>query len=418
MAVMAAPRRKEDWSAAELQTLRGMSIDTLGSPPADLSNRVADDARAAQLGQRLFGDARMSANKRVSCASCHDPAAGFTDRFATGHGMAVGTRRTMPIAPAIYSAWQFWDGRADSLWAQALGPIENPGEHGSTRGQVADLVARHYRRDYERVFGQMPIKPVGRASPLGNAEARRNWGLLPLERKRAIDTVFANVAKAIAAFERTQRLPGTRFDRYVAWLLDGQKGPSPLTPSETVGLRIFVGKGRCSTCHSGPLFSNGEFANTGVSDRRLDDGRTSAIAKALADPFNCRGMFNDAVARRCEELDFVASGSAELVGAFKVPSLRGVALRPPYMHAGQLSSLDAVIRHYERASPARLGRSQLKPFDLDDKERRGLLAFLATLDPAVNVGRPSKVIGKPSVHPPHQPRGGGGRNATSAKSLS
>ena len=382
VSVMAAPRRVNDWSAAELQTLRRMSIDTLGSPPADPTNRVADDVRAADLGQRLFGDARMSANGRVSCASCHNPAAGFTDRFATGHGVAAGTRRTMPVVPAIYSAWQFWDGRADSLWAQALGPIENPVEHGFTRGQVVDLIAKFYRRDYERVFGPLTLPSIGNASPLGNRDARRRWASLSAEERRATDIVFANVAKAIAAFERTLRLPETQFDRYVAWLLDGRKGPPPLTSNETVGLRVFIGKGRCSTCHSGPLFTNNEFANTGVPDRRLDNGRASAIPKALADPFNCRGAFNDAVARRCDELDFVASGSADVLGAFKVPSLRGVALRPPYMHAGQLRSLEAVIRHYERASPARVGRTQLRPLTLDDEERRGLIAFLTTLNPA------------------------------------
>lgn len=365
--------------------MRSLSIDNLKPPPADPTNRVADDPSAAELGGLLFGDVRLSANGKVSCATCHDPANGFTDRTPTGHGIASGTRRTMPIAPAVYSTWQFWDGRADSLWAQALGPIENPLEHGFTRGGVAGVVRANYAKHYTSLFGPLPRFRDGRASPLGDAAARHAWEVKPASERDAIDQVFANAGKAIAAFERRQKIQPGRFDAYVRTLSLPTPAASPLSVQEVQGLRIFIGKGRCTTCHSGPLFTNNEFANTGVPARRglpQDRGRIDGVGKALSDPFNCRGRFNDAQTRQCEELEFAVTGDEEQIGAFNVPSLRGVALRPPYMHAGQFPSLDAAVRHYSAAPAAPAGHSQLRPLGLSSSERRSLVAFLQTLSPA------------------------------------
>ncbi|HEY0086183.1 MAG TPA: cytochrome c peroxidase [Allosphingosinicella sp.] len=382
----AAPAAPERWSPDELELLRSLSIDSLEPLPSDPSNKVADDPRTAELGRLLFSDGRLSANGKVSCASCHDPAHGFTDRTATGRGVGTGTRRTMPIAPAVYAPWQFWDGRADSLWAQALGPIENPAEHGFTRGEVASAIRTRYAGRYTALFGPLPNLRGERASPLGDRAARRRWAAMPIEQREAVDRVFANAGKAIAAFERLQPVPETRFDLYVRWLGSGSREASPLSSTEVAGLRIFTGKGGCTSCHSGPLLTNNEFANTGVPATRgapLDRGRIGGIGKAFADPFNCRGNFSDDPERRCPELDFAVAGSEEQVRAFKVPSLRGVALRQPYMHAGQLRTLDAVVRHYSAAPKAPAGQSQLKPLRLKAAERRRLVAFLKTLNPVV-----------------------------------
>lgn len=372
------------WSRDELQLLRSLSIDSLRSPPGDPTNRVADDPAAAVLGRLLFSDVRLSANGKVSCATCHDPANGFTDRTATGRGLGTGTRRTMPIAPAVYSPWQFWDGRADSLWSQALGPIENPLEHGFTRGETAAVVRAKYATPYTRLFGPLPRFQSGRASPVGDAAAQRAWKKKPAAERGAIDKIFANAGKAIAAFERRQKIQPSRFDAYVRTLTSASSSASPLSALEIQGLRIFIGKGRCTTCHSGPLLTNNEFANTGVppkEDLPPDRGRIDGISKALADPFNCRGRFSDAHKDHCEELEFAVAGLEEQVRAYKVPSLRGVALRPPYMHAGQFRSLDAVVRHYSEAPAAPTGHSQLKPLGLSSSERRSLVAFLKTLSP-------------------------------------
>lgn len=378
---------RPEWSAGEMQVLRSLWIGTLGPVPADPSNRVADDPSAAALGRALFSDTRLSANGRVSCATCHQPSNGFTDAVPVGRGVGIGTRRTMPIAQAVYSPWQFWDGRADSLWSQALGPVENPLEHGFTRTHVGRVLASHYRRPYEQLFGPLPDLsdlrrfPL-RASPVGDHEARAAWAAMTAEDQMTVDRVYANFGKSIAAFERGLKLPPTRFDRYVAGLA-GAGPASPLSPSETAGLKLFIGKGRCITCHNGPMLSNGGFANTGVPPRPgqpIDAGRLDGVRTALADPFNCKGAFSDARKDECEELDFAVKDSPEQIRAYKVPSLRGVGQRAPYMHAGQFASLAQAIDHYTHAPKSVRGTSQLKPVSLTPRERRNLIAFLRTLD--------------------------------------
>ena len=107
-----------------------LSLGALEALPPDPSNRWAEDERAADLGHRLFFDARLSANGRVSCATCHDPDRDFQDGVPLAKGVGTTERRTMPVAATAYSPFLFWDGRKDSQWAQALGPLESPVEHG------------------------------------------------------------------------------------------------------------------------------------------------------------------------------------------------------------------------------------------------------------------------------------------------
>ncbi len=376
------------WLADELKVLRSVWIGTLPSAPANPSNRYADDPAAAALGRSLFSDTRLSTNNRVSCATCHKASHGFTDGLPTGRGVGVGNRRTMPIAQAVYSPWQFWDGRADSLWSQALGPVENPLEHGSTRMEVARVLATRYRRPYERVFGPLPNLSDShrfptRASPIGDRPAKLAWtGMAPADR-HVINRIYANFGKSIEAFERTLKVRATRFDGYVAGILEAPVRHTSLSSSEIAGLRLFIGKAQCVTCHNGPMFSNAGFANTGVPVRRrsrLDMGRIDGARKAVADPFNCKGAYSDAGGRHCDELEFMVLDQPSQIRAFKVPSLRGVGQRAPYMHAGQFATLTQVINHYDRAPKALRGTSELKPLHLTALERRDLSAFLRTLD--------------------------------------
>jgi cytochrome c peroxidase len=376
------------WSPDDLALLRTLWHGALDPAPADPSNRVADNPVAATLGQSLFSDRRLSANGRVSCASCHQPEHGFTDARAVGQGMSSGARRTMPVAVAVYSPWQFWDGRADSLWAQALGPVENPAEHGFTRTQVARAIASRYRDAYERTFSPLPKMddlqrfPV-RASPAGDARARAAWAGMSSADQAAVNEIFANFGKAIAAYERTLKVRPGRFDLYLAGLFGAPGNPEPLAAHEVAGLRLFIGKGQCVTCHNGPLLSNQGFANTGVPPRPgrpADRGRAAGVRKAIDDPFNCQGVYSDARREVCEELEFAVVDSPAQVGAFKAPSLRGVSQRAPYMHAGQLASLAQVVDHYNRAPKAAVGVSELRPLHLSVSERRQIVAFLRTLD--------------------------------------
>jgi cytochrome c peroxidase len=283
----------------------------------------------------------------------------------------------MPIAGTAYSPFLFWDGRKDSQWAQALGPMESAVEHGGSRAQYAHVIAEHYRDEYERTFGPLPelsaIPRVG--GPVPDPAARAAWDAMTDEQRVAVTQVYVNIGKAIAAFERRVQYGPSRFDRYV----DGAE--DVLTRDERAGLRLFIGKANCTQCHNGPLFTNNEFHNTGVpaaAIAKVDHGRTSGAKDVLADEFNCRSRWSDA-REQCSELEFLVSEGHTLERAFKVPSLRNVAGRAPYMHAGQLATLEDVVAHYNAAAPAPSGHSELKPLRLTPRELQQLVAFLRAL---------------------------------------
>lgn len=396
---------RERWTADELGVLASLRLNQLPPPPADPSNAVEQRADAAALGKRLFSDTRFSSNQAVSCASCHAPDKQFQDGLPVGQGVGTGTRRAMPLVGAAHSPWLFWDGRKDSLWSQALGPLEDAVEHGGNRTRYVRLIQSHYRADYEAVFGPMPtlaaVPPD--ASPLGSAAQRSAWNAMSPRSQDDVNRVFANMGKAIAAYEKTLAYGESRFDGYVkATLAKDARASQWLTPQEASGLRLFIGKGQCVTCHNGPLLSDQHFHNTAVPQRdpaRPDLGRSAAIAKVQGDEFNCLGRFSDAKPESCQELRFIVGDAPALAGAFKTPSLRNVALRAPYMHAGQLASLEDVIGHYVKAPAATVGHTELAhgepghsqrlPIRLSDAEIKNLAAFLATLSgPIVERAQP------------------------------
>ncbi len=356
-----------EWTPAELEALAAMS--PLEAPPADPTNRVADDPAAARLGQWLFFDPSLSGNGRISCATCHDPAKGFSDGKSVAETLGRGTRRTPTVVNAAYQRWLFWDGRVDSLWAQAVQPIENPLEMGGDRRAVAGYLAREgdLRRAYEQVFGAPP--DPGRA-----------------------DLVFANVGKAIAAYERRLVRGDAPFDRYVAHLTGRPGGDEgALDSAARRGLHLFLGRARCSLCHSGPSFSDSEFHNTAAPPGEWGDpqdpGRYRGLTLLAADPFNAAGPFSDApqsaAARRLARLRH----TTESFGAFRTPSLRNLAHRAPYMHAGQFKTLGDVLRFYstreELAPTSHHQESILRPLNLSPTELADLEAFLLSLE-----GRP------------------------------
>jgi cytochrome c peroxidase len=378
-------READRWSAQERALLASLHIAQLAPAPGDPSNAVAANPMAAGLGKRLFADPRFSANQAVSCASCHDPGKQFQDGLPVGQGVGAGTRRTMPLAAAAFSPWLFWDGRKDSLWSQALGPLEDPLEHGGNRLQYAQLMRAHYRQQYAAVFGAMPdlARLPANASPLGSASERAAWSGMGQADRDDVSRVFANMGKALAAYQTTLGYAESRLGRYIAGVQGGDAAAlGQLLPQEKRGLRIFIGKNACVTCHNGPWFTDQHFHNTGIAPRgagRPDQGRSAAFAKVGGDEFNCLGRYSDARAQQCGELNFMAADDPHMRGAFKTPGLRNVALRPPYMHAGQVASLADVVRHCAAAPPAPFGHSELQPMKLSEAEVRDVAAFLATL---------------------------------------
>lgn len=382
-----ASTRPSRWSGEERALLRSLSLTSLGPLSPDPSNHVADDPGAAALGQALFFDTRLSGAGAVSCATCHDPEKAFQDGIPLARGVGTTARRTMPVAGTAHGAWFFWDGRADSQWAQALGPLENAVEHGGSRTQYAHEIARHYRTVYEAVFG--PLPELGglpdRAGPVADSAWRAAWGRIPPSRQEDISRVYANLGKAIAAYERRVAFAPTRFDRYVDDELAGRThtAASTLSDDEVAGLRLFIGQGSCVNCHNGPRLTDDHFHNTGVPLPAValpyDSGRVVGVRQALAGEFACTSRYSDATADECAELQFAATEGEELVRAYKTPSLRGVADRAPYMHAGQIATLAAVVAHYDRAPAAPAGHSELRALRLSPRERAQIEAFLRTL---------------------------------------
>jgi cytochrome c peroxidase len=381
------------WTSAQLEELRSMSLAELESLPRDPTNRVADDPRAADLGRRLFFDTRLSSNGRVACSTCHRADRGFQDGIALANGVGTTARRTMPIAGMARSPFLFWDGRKDSLWAQALGPLESPVEHGGTRAQYAHVVADSYAREYEQVFGPLPdlSSVAGSAGPVADRDAASAWSALSTAQRDDVTRVFVNIGKAIAAYERQIQFGASRFDKYVDALTAEQSGPNILTEDEIAGLRLFTGRANCTQCHNGPLLTSNEFHNTGVPPRlelAVDHGRLTGATAVLKDEFNCRSRWSDA-RERCSELEFIVTGVHTLDRAYKVPSLRNVAERAPYMDAGQFATLAEVLDHYNRAPAPAIGHSELRPLRLKPVELRQLEAFLRTLSGPIAFTEPA-----------------------------
>lgn len=386
------PVSPDAWSEQDLETLNALWIGSLEPLPADPSNAVADNPEAVILGNRLFFDTRFSANGNVSCATCHQPDLNFTDGMQKGRGMGKSNRNTRSIIGVAYSPWLYWDGRRDSLWSQALSPLEDPNEHGSNRMQVVRLVAGEetYATMYESLFDELPeadelAELPAHASPAGDEEQVAAWQSMSGPDRQMINDIYTNIGKAIAAYERTLLPEPTRFDAYVEAVLSGDesKQSSLFSKKEILGLQLFLGEARCTECHNGPLLTNHEFHNTGIlsfSGELPDRGRINGVREVLEHEFNCLSIYSDDAEHTCTELEFVRTG-IELIGAMRTPSLRNLSMTEPYMHKGQIASLRETLDHYNLAPDAMIGHNEAEPLGLSWPQTARLEAFLNTLVP-------------------------------------
>ena len=336
----------------------------------DPSNRVSGQDSAIELGRALFFDKGLSSSGTVACGSCHQPERGWTDGKARAGGLARLDRNTQSLFNVRYNRWFGWDGRNDSLWGHSIGPILDQREMGMTGESVAAYVRgqKAYVQQYEAVF------------------------------QRKVDTtppveLLVDLAKAMAAFQETLVSGRTEFDAFRDALKSGDRSAAARYPkSAQRGLQMFVGRGKCHFCHSGPMFTNGEFANAGmryfIGPGKVDEGRFGGINKVRASAFNLLGSYNDDPKKATAWATRHVKQTHNTFGEFKVPSLRNLRQTAPYMHDGSLATLKDVVNHYSNIDLERLhsdGERILEPLKLSDQETLDLVAFLETLSrPAKN----------------------------------
>lgn len=380
-------------------------MSPLPAVPADPTNRWADDEAAAELGHHLFFDTRISP-RGVSCATCHEPARFFTDGRALAQGLGTARRNAPTVVDSARRRWIGWDGKFDTLWSQALSPIEHPDEMGSDRATLVRVVRDDpaLRARYERVFGVFPaeLAATGAADPLAPSAER------DAARAATLDSTTVHLLKALGAYQRKLVSRAAPIDRFVAALKgSGAQGDtaaatdpsapdlsapdlSALDASAMRGLATFVSRGGCFQCHRGSSFTDEEFHTLGLvgaNGRVADDpARLAAVDFLQANPFNAAGPHSDAPNAPKAAMVRGLRRSGELFGQFRTPPLRGVAETAPFMHDGRFDSLEAVVRFYdtlEGSNPVgHHGEMVLEPLELGESGRADLVAFLRALTPS------------------------------------
>jgi cytochrome c peroxidase len=330
----------------------------------DAGNAYARRPAAVALGQRLFIDPRLSAPGTVACASCHAPGLAFADGRARSIGIAEVERNAPSLIDAVHERWMGWDGAADSLWSQALRALTDAREMASSGAHLRLLIE-------------------------GDARLAADWRMASGSAASSLDdeALLVATAKIIAAYVGSLVSARTPFDDFRAALLRGDAAAAARYPADARrGLQLFIGRGRCHLCHVGPRFSHGEFADIGLPffsrPGVVDPGRHAGIAALKASPYNRLSRWADAPVDRTQTLHVEATHRN--FGEFKVPTLRGVADTAPYMHDGQLATLQDVLRHYSELDVERIhsdGERLLEPLKLSDGETADLLAFLRSLSP-------------------------------------
>jgi cytochrome c peroxidase len=283
-------------SEFSVEEIRKILLHGPWPPPlrADPGNRASGQPAAIELGERLFFEPRLSGTGSVLCATCHVPFRAFQDARPRAFGLEQVERNTLSLLNVRFNRRFGWDGAQDRLWAQSIRPLLEPREMRATPAHVAGVMRTLYSREYEAVFG----------SP------------------RPDEQILVDVGKALAAFQETLVTGRTPFDDFRDALERGEDAAAAGYPlAAQRGLLIFVGKGNCSACHSGPQFTNGGLADTGA-------------------PFLVR-----------------------------VPGLRNVVRTAPYLHDGSLATLRDVVRFH----PA------LNEEHLSERELEDLVAFLESL---------------------------------------
>ena len=344
----------QSFSENEWKVIRSLSPAVIQK---DTTNAFETNKEAAILGQHLFFEKRLSSNGEVSCATCHIPEKYFTDGLSVAQGIKPLERNTPTVLNSAHQRWFFWDGRTDALWGQPVQTIEHPSEMNMSRMNALEVIQKDelLSTQWTSVFGTMD--------------------------PQAVDANAMKMAKAIAAYITQLVATDSPFDLFVG----GDK--DAITESAKRGLRFFISDGGCLRCHFGPWFTDGSFHSVGIPPLNggplTDSGRYGAIDSLKQTEFGAGSKFSD-------DKDSVRASITKHIakrkddwGAFKTPSLRNVAQTQPYMHAGQLATLDDVIEHYSTldnfVSADHHRETILVPLNMTSRQKTDLKNFLKTL---------------------------------------
>ena len=328
----------------------------------DPSNHLSGSVEGIAFGKKLFSSVELSGDRTLSCATCHPADNWFHDSKPLSTGQEKLDRNTLALLNLQFHRWYGWAGQNDNLWAQSLRPVldskemDLPREDIAGRIETSDLLG-----GYTTLFGPLDGKPL--------------------------EDILVNLAKALAAYQETLITGITPFDRFRNALERNDKNSAGMFPEAAQrGFRIFYGSGKCVFCHSGPLFTNGEFHDAGVpyfiEAGRVDSGRFGGLEALDQSPFTLAGEYTDDPMKSGAWAVNNLAFNHRLFGTFRVPGLRQVAKTGPYMHNGSLPNLRDVIDHYSEINMERLhvdGEALLQPLDLSPQEKSDLLAFLNSL---------------------------------------
>jgi len=383
----------------------------VNGPPPNTTNRFADNPDVAAFGQQLFFEksyagkltiaeptlGKVGDAGQIACASCHDVTHFWTDTRSKPNNMSLGAKWTTRNAPTLvnvaYYQWNSWAGKEDSLWYQGANGCESAVNFAGNRMQYVHMLYVKYRNTYNMLFqppmdaaldpttGDLNRFPLNAAPGAAGSKLDTAWQNMTVADRDLVNTIMANVGKAIEAYERKLISRNAPIDRYIA----GER--TALTPAQKRGLALFIGKAACVDCHSGPTFTDNSFHNTGVPQAGIntpavDNGRFDEIPKTLSNNFQTWSKYSDDQAFGLAKMALVKQ-SEEQKGQFRTGMLRQIEMTGPYMHTGSLETLEDVVRFYNwgggSAGFAGTKSSAMAPLLLSDDEMADLVAFLHAL---------------------------------------
>ncbi|WP_413438492.1 cytochrome-c peroxidase [Sulfuriferula sp. GW1] len=352
------------WTLAATSISLTAMAAPLGLPPVPIPADNPQSPEKIKLGDKLFHDKRFSSTGQVSCATCHDAKKTFTDsplRVSQGINKLKGTRNAPTVVNAAYFHKLFWDGREPSLEEQSKDPMVNPVEMGLPNHQPVLEIIRtdpEYVKAFKAVFG-----------------------------KSGDQLTMEEVKKAIASFERTIVAGDSPFDHYY---FGGDK--KAMTPAQIRGFQVFMGQGRCVSCHTveqdQALFTDNRFHNIGIGINQMQKD-----VPRLADTFlkakTQGGNVDKAVLSDPKTSNlgrFAVTDALDDMGSFKTSTLRNIAMTAPYMHDGSLKTLKEVVIHYNNGGVTKKGErvndflsGGIRPLNLSERQISDLVAFLGAL---------------------------------------